>query len=151
MRPRGAAVGECHRTRIVRSDRTTHHGPVDEDLDDIIDAAIGQVIAGLPPPFAERLDSVAIVVEDEATADQLESVGARGLYGLYQGIPRTRLSADAIAAPSKITVFKGPLWRSTRTPDAFAAAVEATVRHEIAHHFGISDERLHELEDRSRR
>jgi len=119
-----------------------------DDLDDLIDAAIDRVIAGLPAAFAERLESVAIVVEDEATPDQLESVGARGLYGLYQGVPRTRLSADAIAVPSKITIFKGPLARSTRTPEAFGLAVEATVRHEIAHHFGISDERLGELEHR---
>jgi predicted Zn-dependent protease with MMP-like domain len=92
---------------------------------------------------------VAIVVEDEATPGQLESVGAHGLYGLYQGIPRTRLSADRIAVPSKITVFKGPLARANRTAEEFAAAVEATVRHEIAHHFGISDERLRELERRT--
>lgn len=130
------------------SHRTTHHGPMDDELDEIIDAAIDRVIAALPPPFAARLESVAIVVEDEATPEQLESVGARGLYGLYQGVPRTRLSADGIAAASKITIFKGPLWRSSRTPEAFAASVEATVRHEIAHHFGISDERLHELERR---
>ncbi len=118
------------------------------DLDDLIDAAIERAIAALPSQFVERLASVAIVVEDEATPEQLESVGAHGLYGLYQGIPRTRLSADGIAAASKITIFKGPLARSVRTADAFSAAVEATVRHEIAHHFGISDARLQELERR---
>ncbi|MBI3746411.1 MAG: metallopeptidase family protein [Chloroflexi bacterium] len=122
-----------------------HHWHVD-DLDDLIDAAIDRAIAGLPAGFAGRLESVAIVVEDEPTPDQLESVGASGLYGLYQGVPRTRLSADAIAVPSKITIFKGPLARSARTPEAFGLAVEATVRHEIAHHFGISDDRLRELE-----
>ena len=120
----------------------------DEALDDIIDAAIERVIAALPAPYAERLASVAIVVEDQPTPEQLESVGAQGLYGLYQGIPRTRLSADGIAMPSKITIFKWPLVRSSRTPEAFSAAVEATVRHEIAHHFGISDERLRDLEHR---
>ena len=117
-------------------------------VDDLMDAAIGRVIAALPRPFADHLASVAIVIEDEATPDQLASVEAAGLFGLYQGIPRTRLSAEGIAMPSKITLFRGPLLRAHRSPEAFEAAVEATVRHEIAHHFGISDERLHDLERR---
>lgn len=116
-----------------------------DDRDDLFDAAIERAIAGLPAPFAERLESVAIVVEDEPTPEQLSSVDARGLFGLYQGIPRTRWAADGIAVPSKITLFRGPLQRANPTPDALARAVEATVRHEIAHHFGISDERLREL------
>ena len=57
----------------------------------------------------------------------------------------TRLSADAAPAPSKITIFRAPLVRANRTPERLAAAVADTVYHEIAHHFGISDERLHEL------
>ena len=110
----------------------------------------GMVIAALddlPEVFRQQLGSVAIVIEDEPTPDQLASVGARGLYGLYQGVPRTNFAADAAAYPSKITIFGGPLMRSHRTPDALAAAVRETVYHEIAHHFGISDSRLHELQD----
>ena len=72
----------------------------------------------LPEVFRERLGSVAIVIEDEPTADQLAAVNARGLYGLYQGIPRTNLAADAAAYPSKITIFQGPLMRSNRTLEA---------------------------------
>ncbi len=99
----------------------------------------------LPAPFREQLGSVAIVVEDEATAEQLAATGARGLYGLYQGVPRTAWSADAAPLPSKITIFRGPLVRANRTPERLAAAVADTVYHEIAHHLGISDARLHEL------
>ena len=99
----------------------------------------------LPPEFGERLGSVAIVIEDEPTPEQLAAVRAPGLYGLYQGIPRTAWSADQISVPSKITIFRGPLMRSHRTPERLAAAVADTVYHEIAHHFGISDARLHEL------
>ena len=99
----------------------------------------------LPPEFRERLGSVAIVIEDEPTPEQLAAVRAPGLYGLYQGIPRTAWSADQISVPSKITIFRGPLTRSHRTPGRLAAAVADTVYHEIAHHFGISDARLHEL------
>jgi predicted Zn-dependent protease with MMP-like domain len=118
--------------------------PQDVD-DDAIEAMVIDALERLPDVFRERLGSVAIVVEDEADAAQLASVGAWGLYGLYQGIPRTRLSADASPAPSKITIFRGPLVRANPQPGALAAAVAETVYHEIAHHFGISDERLHEL------
>jgi len=113
--------------------------------DDAIEAMVVDALERLPEVFRERLGSVAIVIEDEADAAQLASVGARGLFGLYQGIPRTRLSADASPAPSKITIFRGPLVRANPRPDLLAAAVAETVYHEIAHHFGISDERLQEL------
>ncbi|MBA2701633.1 MAG: metallopeptidase family protein [Chloroflexi bacterium] len=99
----------------------------------------------LPAEFAGRLGSVAIVIEEEPTAEQLASVGAGGLFGLYQGVPRTAYGADQAAVPSKITLFRGPLLRVHRTPEALLAGVTDTVYHEIAHHFGISDARLHEL------
>ena len=115
--------------------------PTDDDIEEmVIDA-----LEALPAPFRDQLGSVAIVIEDEATREQLDLVGAHGLYGLYQGVPRTRLSADAAPTPSKITIFRGPLVRANPTPERLAAAVADTVYHEIAHHFGISDERLHEL------
>ena len=116
-----------------------------QPTDDDIEGMVIDALEALPAPFRDQLGSVAIVIEDEATRDQLESVGARGLYGLYQGIPRTRLAADAAPVPSKITIFRDPLVRANRTPDRLAAAVADTVYHEIAHHFGISDARRHEL------
>ncbi len=116
--------------------------PSDDDIETIVIDAL----EALPAPFRDQLGSVAIVIEDEATAEQLASVGAGGLFGLYQGIPRTRWSADGAPAPSKITIFRGPLVRANRTPDRFAAAVADTVYHEIAHHLGISDERIDELQ-----
>jgi len=110
-----------------------------------IEGMVVDALDGLPEVFRERLGSVAIVVEDEPTSAQLASVGAYGLYGLYQGVPRTNLAADGAPVPSKITIFRGPLMRASRTPEALAAAVTETVYHEIAHHFGISDARLLEL------
>ena len=117
--------------------------PSDIDLE--IEEFVVDALERLPQPFASQLGSVAIVIEDEPTPAQLASVGARGLFGLYQGIPRTRLSADAAPAPSKITLFRGPLVRASRDRAALADRVADTVYHEIAHHFGISDARLHEL------
>jgi len=115
--------------------------PTDIEIEDLVFDALDR----LPSPFREQLGSVAIVVEDEASAEQLASVGAPGLYGLYQGVPRTAWGADQVQLPSKITIFRGPLVRANRTPDRLAAAVAETVYHEIAHHLGISDVRLHEL------
>jgi predicted Zn-dependent protease with MMP-like domain len=114
---------------------------IDMDIEDFVIDALER----LPEPFAGELGSVAIVIEDEPTPAQLASVGARGLYGLYQGVPRTRLSAHAAPTPSKITLFRGPLVRASRSRAALAERVADTVYHEIAHHFGISDARLHEL------
>lgn len=111
------------------------------DVDTLVVAALD----ALPPVYRDRLGSVAIVVEDEPTPAQLASVRARGLYGLYQGVPRTAYGADLAAVPSKITIFRGPLVRANPDPERLAAAVAETVHHEIAHHFGISDARLDEL------
>ena len=118
--------------------------PSETDIEDLVFDALER----LPSPFREQLGSVAIVIEDEATPEQLASVGAGGLYGLYQGVPRTAWGADQAQMPSKITIFGGPLVRANRTPERLAAAVADTVYHEIAHHLGISDARLHELAHR---
>jgi predicted Zn-dependent protease with MMP-like domain len=109
------------------------------------DAVIDDVLDDLPENFLEQLGSVAIVVEDEASPDQLASVGAPGLFGLYQGVPRTRFGVDNVPLPSKITLFRGPLTRANHAPERLTRAIEDTLLHEIAHHFGIDDRRLHEL------
>ena len=75
---------------------------------------LDEAIASIPEPFASRLGSVAIVVEDWPTPDQLASVQARGLYGLYQGVPRTAFGVDNVQMPSKITIFRGPLEKHHR-------------------------------------
>jgi predicted Zn-dependent protease with MMP-like domain len=113
--------------------------------DGALEAIVVSALDRLPAQFRDRLGSVAIVIEDEPTPAQLASVGARGLFGLYQGVPRTAWAADQAAVPSKITLFRGPLTRAHRTPEQLAAGVTDTVYHEIAHHFGISDARLAEL------
>ena len=94
------------------------------DFDEAIDAALER----LPQPFLDQLGSVAIVVEDEATPEQLAAVRAAGLYGLYQGVPRTTFGADNVPIPSNITLFRGPLMHSHRTPAALTAARSAESR-----------------------
>ena len=116
------------------------------DLDDVIEGFVVDALDRLPAIFRDQLGSVAIVIEAEATPEQLRSVSAHGLYGLYQGVPRTKYAAENAAYPSKITLFSGPLVRSSRSLAELAQRVTDTVYHEIAHHFGISDARLHELQ-----
>jgi predicted Zn-dependent protease with MMP-like domain len=113
----------------------------DVDLEGLVIEALDR----LPAEFRDRLGSVAIVVEEEPTLTQLAAVGARGLFGLYQGVPRTVYGADGAQFPSKITIFRGPLLRAHRTTEGLAAGVTETVLHEVAHHFGIGDARLQEL------
>lgn len=117
---------------------------LDRDGDPFEDWVI-EAIESLPAPFRDRLGSVAIVISDEASPDQLASVRARGLFGLYQGVPRSAWGADGAPVPSKITIFRGPLTRAHRSVEAQRQAVIETVHHEIAHHFGIGDDRLREL------
>ena len=114
--------------------------------DDEFEAWVVEAIDALPQAFRDRLGSVAIVIEEWPTDEQLRSVGAAGLYGLYHGVPRNRTGADWAPTPSRITIFRGTIERTARTPEAMRERVIDTVHHEIAHHFGIGDERLLELE-----
>jgi predicted Zn-dependent protease with MMP-like domain len=115
------------------------------ESDDAFEALVWAAVDSLPEVFRDRLGTVAIVVEEDATPEELARVGAPGLLGLYTGVPRTRYGASEAALPSKITIYRGPHMRIFRTPESLARGVAETVRHEIAHHFGISDARLEEL------
>jgi len=131
-----ASVGDVDEHPVV--DAT--NGPDDAFADLVVTA-----LERLPAQFRERLGSVAVVVEDEPTDAQLAATRARGLFGLYEGVPRTAFGADRAPIASKITIFRGPLRRAHRSPEALAEAVDDVVRHEVAHHFGIDDARLREL------
>jgi predicted Zn-dependent protease with MMP-like domain len=112
---------------------------------DPFEAALAAAIDSLPQPYRRELESVAIVIQDEPDAAQLASVHARGLFGLYQGVPRTAYGADRMPVANKITLFRGPLMRAYRDHDALVEGVRETLDHEVAHHLGISDDRLREL------
>jgi predicted Zn-dependent protease with MMP-like domain len=120
-------------------------GHSERNDEDEFEKLVAAAVAAVPEPFAAHLDSVAIVIDEEATPAQLAATGARGLFGLYEGVPRTALAADSAPVASKITIFRRPLEAFHRDRGSLARAVRDTVFHEIAHHFGISDARLHEL------
>ena len=105
-------------------------------------------LASIPEPFASALADVAIVIADEPSEDQRrenEIEPDETLYGLYEGVPRTEWGADWAAIPNRITLFRLPLEADFADPDELADEVWVTVVHELAHHLGIDDARLHEL------
>lgn len=102
----------------------------------------------LPPEFARRVENVAIQIAQRPT--ELHRRVARlkpgqTLYGLYEGVPLTERGGADPLLPDVITIFQEPLERDFRDPEALRAQVHRTVLHELAHFFGISDDRLHEL------
>jgi len=119
--------------------------PPTADAPDLFEVALAAAIERLPDEYRAQLATVAVVIADEASEDELRATGAGGLLGLYRGVPRTALGAGHAAVPSVITLYRGPLERSYRGPAALTAGVEETLRHELAHHLGISDARLGEL------
>jgi predicted Zn-dependent protease with MMP-like domain len=109
---------------------------------------VERALAGIPDPFRAALAEVAIVVDDEPTAEQRREndlADDEMLYGLYEGVPRTEYGADWSAAPNRITLFRLPLEEDFPDPDDLAEEVRITVIHELAHHLGIDDDRLGEL------
>jgi predicted Zn-dependent protease with MMP-like domain len=107
------------------------------DFEQIVQDALDS----LPAELHDRISNVEIVVEDEPP-------GGQPLLGLYQGVPLTRRGTGYSGAlPDKITIYRGPLERLYgRDPEVLAAQVRHVVLHEVAHHFGISDERLIEID-----
>jgi len=101
---------------------------------------VSEALDTLPPELARLLDNVVVVVEDDAPADDPD------LLGLYSGIPLTeRGTWYAGVLPDRITIFRLPTLAMCETVEDVVEEVEITVVHEIAHHFGIDDDRLHEL------
>ena len=107
----------------------------------------------LPPAIHAMLDNVQIVIEDEPTDDQ---IGQRSplmspaedtqLLGLYEGVPLIeRYGSDGFRLPDKITLFRLPLERASSNQAELAYQVQVTVVHELAHHFGLDEDRIAEL------
>jgi predicted Zn-dependent protease with MMP-like domain len=100
-----------------------------------------EALDSLPRELRDAMSNVAIVIEDEPPNGQR-------LLGLYQGVPLTRRSSSyAAVPPDKISIYRGPLERYFGAdPERLRAEIKHVVLHEIAHHFGISDARLREMD-----
>ena len=116
---------------------------------------VRRALKDLPEEIAQRMNNVDVEVLEQPSAEQLASLkvpAGHTLLGLYQGIPLTRrTSGYQMVPPDRITIFKHPLENISRSEDDLVARVRDTVIHEVAHHFGISDERLREIEAERRR
>jgi len=110
---------------------------------------VAEALDDLPPDIQEKLENVEVVVEWQPTPVQLHHLGLRPghtLFGLYEGVPLTgRTSHYGLVLPDKITIFRQPIEAHCRSDEQVRQVVRRTVLHELAHHFGISDERLREL------
>ena len=109
---------------------------------------VQRALDGLPRPFRALLENVAVVIEDEPTRQQLtygDGDPDGTLYGLYEGTPGIEYGADWVPYPNKITLFRFALEEDFPDPLDLADEVQATVVHELAHHAGIEEDRLHEL------
>ncbi len=101
---------------------------------------VGDALDGVPEQLMRLLDNVVILVEDESPAGEPE------LLGLYEGYALTDRGWDyAGVLPDRITIYRNPTLRACTTEDEVVDEVRVTVVHEIAHHFGIDDARLHQL------
>jgi len=101
---------------------------------------VGVALDAIPSELADLVRNCVVLVEDEPPDDEPD------LFGLYEGIPLTeRDSWYGGILPDRILIFRGPILRHCRTRDEVVDEIGVTVVHEIAHHFGIDDERLEEL------
>jgi predicted Zn-dependent protease with MMP-like domain len=108
-----------------------------------------QALDDLPEFFKARLENIEVLVADEPTEEELAEAGLEPdelLLGLYQGIPLTERAGDyGLVLPDTITLYRLSFAEVCDTLEEVVAEVQQTVKHEIAHHFGLSDERLEEL------
>src|SRR5438067_177180 len=130
-RPCGRPVGNA-----------TEHGtcqaaPVEVD-EGTFGELVEQALDSIPPELGRMMRNVAVVVEDIGSSPNL--------LGLYHGVPLTqRTSSYGGVLPDRITIYRLPIIRRCRTLEDVVAQVRVTVVHEVAHHFGIDDDRLDEL------
>jgi predicted Zn-dependent protease with MMP-like domain len=116
----------------------------EDEFENLVVAALDT----LPEDLLDLMDNVEVTVERWPSRAQLDSVGMRTgtLLGLYEGIPLTqRTSSYSLVVPDKITIFQRPIEQICATQQDVIDQVRQTVIHEVAHHFGIGEERLDEL------
>jgi predicted Zn-dependent protease with MMP-like domain len=109
---------------------------VDEDT---FGRLVERALDGIPEELGRLMRNVAVVIDDQGASPNL--------LGLYEGVPLTKRSATSYAGvlPDRITIYRLPIIRRCETLEEVERQVRITVVHEVAHHFGIGDRRLHEL------
>ncbi len=123
---------------------------------DQFESLVAEAADNLPEDFADLLENVELVVEDIPSKGQVKKMRLQNplqLLGLYEGVPRTdRGTGYNLVLPDKITLFRKSIEAACRySGRSIRDEVEAVLKHEIAHHFGIGDARLSEIEKEKRR
>jgi predicted Zn-dependent protease with MMP-like domain len=108
--------------------------PIDVDA---FEALVADALSDIPDELRAEMENVAIIIDDESPPGRL--------YGLYEGVPLTRRGTYAGASPDRITLFLATICQSAVSAEDLARRVRVTLLHEVGHHFGIGEARLHEL------
>ncbi len=108
---------------------------------------VDEALASLPKRFADLVENVVIAVEDEPSAEDLDSLaddddGDAELLGIYRGVALTERTHDMTLLPDEIAVFRGPINRVARTRQEAVHEVRETVIHELGHYFGLGDDEM---------
>ena len=111
-----------------------------------VEELVGEALDSIPDALATEMQNVVVLDEEWPTEEQLAGRGGT-LFGLYEGVPLTHRDPITYAgvSPDRITIFAGPLCARASSDVDLAEQVRVTVLHEVGHHFGIDDDRLHEL------
>ncbi len=112
---------------------------------------VAEAIDGIPPPYIDRLQNVAFILEDEPSRRQTKALGLRCydlLFGLYEGVPLPQRMSDTKLLPDKITLFKKPLMSISKDIGELTKNIKHTIWHEVAHYYGLGHKRIHELENK---
>jgi predicted Zn-dependent protease with MMP-like domain len=142
VNPRAKRLERYRLARQQASPRASEHA---------FERIVAEALDELPPFIRERLDNVAVLVEEQATAERLRRLGYdpdEELLGLYEGINRLdRSSGYHLATPDRITLFRRAILDEVSSGNRIALRreVRKTIIHEVAHHFGISDAELDRL------
>ena len=111
---------------------------------------VNKGIKALPKHILEKVDNAAIVIADNPTQDQLNRAKIKPgnlLLGLYEGVPKTAYGrGQGMSLPDKITIFQEPIESLAHNEDEIRQLVKNTVWHEVAHHFGFSEEGVRGME-----
>jgi predicted Zn-dependent protease with MMP-like domain len=110
---------------------------------------VAEALDDLPREIQEKLDNVDVVIADWPDSATLRQAGLRHpvqLLGFYHGVPRTKRGHRyGLVLPDKITIYRRPIEMRSQTAEEARAIIRRVVRHEIAHHFGIDDDRLRQI------
>ena len=139
--PGGSGAVACMELALAEDlSRRLARGPIAVDEALRIGLQIAEALEAVPSELAALVDNVVFVIEADGPADDPD------LLGLYEGVALTeRGGTYAGALPDRITIYRNPTLRMCDTFEDVVEEVNITVVHEIAHHFGIDDDRLHEL------